>query len=111
MARWVEVVGGVVATIVALVMAGVLGSLGAYWWAIALIGLSGLAAAIGAYLHVAYGRREGVILLWVSSAGLTVMTLLGLFGISIVVFLFPGSLAAVVGAIAGTRRSAVGGTA
>ncbi len=108
MARWMEVVGGAVAALVALVIAGVAGFLGAYWWAVALIGLSGLAAPIGAYLHVAYDRRQGVALLWVSSAGLVVMTVLTIFSIG--VFLFPGALAAIVGAMAGTRRSAAGGT-
>jgi hypothetical protein len=109
MARWVEVVGGAVAAVVALVMAGVAGSLGAYWWAVALIGLSGLGAGIGAYLHVAYGRRQGVTILWVSSLGLIIMTVLGVFSIGI--FLLPGTLAALVAAAAGTKRLAAGGIA
>lgn len=103
MARWVELIGGVVAALVALVLAGVAGSLGAYWWAVVLIGLSGLGAGVGAYLHVAVGRRQGVALLWISSIGLVVMTALAIFSIGI--FLFPGALAAIVAAIVGTRRS------
>lgn len=107
MARWIEVVSGAVAAVAALVVAGAASSLGASWWAVALIGVSGLAAVIGAYLHVAYGRREGVILLLVAAAGLVVMTVLAMFSIGI--FLLPAALAAAAGAVAATRRSAEGG--
>lgn len=107
MARWVELAGGAVATLVALVMAGVAISLGAYWWAVAVIGLSGIGAGLGAYLHVVYSRPWGVALLWASAVGLIVMTALAIFSIG--TFLLPAALAAIVAAVAGTRRLTDGG--
>ncbi len=107
MARWVELVGGAVAAVVALVMAGVAISLGAYWWAVTVIGLSGIGAGLGASLHVVYGKRQGVTLLWVSSVGLIVMTALAILSIGI--FLLPSAIAAIVAAVAGTRRLTAGG--
>jgi len=109
MARWVEVVGGVFAALVGVVVAVVMGTLGAYWWAVALSGLSGLGAGIGAYQHGAYGRRQGLALLWISSLGLIIMTVLGVFSIGI--FLLTGTLAALVAAVVGTWRSTAKGIA
>lgn len=106
MNRSIEAVGGALATIVALVVAAAASSLGAYWWALALIGVSGLAAGVGAYLHLAYDRPEGVTLLLFATGGLIVMTVLAILSVGI--FLLPAALAASAGAVAARRRLAEG---
>lgn len=104
--RLIEALGGAVAAIVALVVAAAASSLGAHWWALALIGVSGLAAGVGAYLHLAYGRPEGVTLLLFAAGGLITMTVLAVLSVGI--FLLPAALAASVGAVAARRRLAEG---
>lgn len=94
------------AAIVALVVAAAASSLGAHWWALALIGVSGLAAGVGAYLHLAYGRPEGVTLLLSAAGSLIIMTVLAIFSVGI--FLLPAALAASAGAVAARRRLAEG---
>jgi hypothetical protein len=106
MNRSIEAVGGAVAAIVALVVAVAASSLGAYWWALALIGASGLAAGVGAYLHLAHGRPEGVTLLLFAAGALIVMTVLAIFSVGI--FLLPAAVAASAGAVAGRRGLAEG---
>jgi hypothetical protein len=103
MERWLEVAGGALATVVALVVAVVAASLGAYWWALVLIGAGGLAAGLGAYLHISYDRPEGVSLLLVGAAVLIVMSVLAIFSVGIL--LLPAALAASIAAIAARRRS------
>lgn len=44
-----------------------------------LVALSGFGAAIGAYLHVAYVLRVGVVFLWLATLGEVIMTVLRIF--------------------------------
>lgn len=106
MAQWIEIVGGAVATLVGVAVAGVMMSLGAYFWAVAITGLGGIGAGAGVYLHVVDHRQPGLALLWLSWLGLAVMTVLGAFSVG--VFILPGTLAALIAAVAGTVRSTAG---
>ncbi|GEM_PF-3040692 len=103
MGRLIEVVAGVVAALVGVVVAAVAAGLGAYAWAVAVIGLSGLGAGIGAYQHIFHHSGPWLTVLWVSALGLLVMTVLTVFSVGI--FLRPGTLAAIVTAVTGTWRS------
>ncbi len=109
MARWVELVSGVLAALVAVTVAAAMVALGAYAWAVVLVGLGGLGAGIGAYQHSLGREGPWLVLLWVSALVLVVMTVLAVFSVGI--FLLPGTLAALVAAGVGTWRSATGGAA
>lgn len=103
MGQWIEVVASVVAALVGVAVAAVAAGLGAYAWAVAVIGLSGLGAGVGAYQHISHHRGPWLAILWASTLGLLVMTVLTVFSVGI--FLLPGTLAAIVAAITGTWRS------
>lgn len=103
MGQWIEVVAGVVAALVGVVVAAVAAGLGASAWAVVVIGLSGLGAGTGAYQHISHQRGPWLTVLWVSALGLLVMTVLAVFSVGI--FLLPGTLAAIVAAVTGTWRS------
>lgn len=109
MVRWVELGGGMVAAVFGVVVAAVMAAFGAYAWAVVLVGLGGLGAGLGAYQH-SFGREGPWLgLLWASALLLVVMTVLAIFSVGI--FLLPGTVAALVAAGAGTRRSSAGGAA
>ncbi len=97
------------AALIGVAVAVAMVALGAYFWAVALVVLSGLGAGIGAYQHAVNRSRQWLTVLWVSSLGLAGMTVLAVFSVG--VFLLPGALAALVAAGTGTWRSATGGQA
>lgn len=108
MARWpeVELAGGALAAIVGMAVAVTMLALGAHFWAVGLAGLSAVGAGTGAYMHAVRRKGEWPTVLWVSSLGLVVMTVLGVFSIG--VFLLPRTLAALVAAGIETWRSTAG---
>ena len=102
MARWIELIAGVLAAVIGLVIAGVGVALGGAL-AGALIGLGGLGAGIGAYQHALRANDTGLTVLWVSALLLVVMTLLAVFSLGL--FLLPGTVSALVAAGVGFWRS------
>jgi hypothetical protein len=101
-ARAVEFGSGIVAAVVAVIVAAVAVALGGAGAGI-VIALGGIGAGVAAYQHSQGHEGPWRGLLWGSALLLLVMTVLGVFSIGL--FLLPGTLAALTAAGVATWRS------
>ncbi len=103
MARWVEPAAGAIAALVSVAVAASMLHLGAYAWAAAVVGLSGVGAGVGTLLDIVHRRGPWLAITWASAAALMAMTALAVLSVGL--FLLPGTMAAFIAAATGTLRS------